>query len=78
LVKLPEAGFLTAELASILRQRGFQTLPITLEHALLAGSLPGPHKGPFDRMLIAQSRMEGLPVVTRDPAFASYGVKTIW
>jgi len=76
--KLPEAGFLTAELASILRQQGFQTLPITLEHALLAGSLPGPHKDPFDRMLIAQSRIEGLPVVTRDPVFVPYGVETVW
>jgi PIN domain nuclease of toxin-antitoxin system len=53
-------------------------LAISLEHALRAGSLPGPHRDPFDRILIAQSRMEELPIVTRDPVFREYGVSVIW
>jgi PIN domain nuclease of toxin-antitoxin system len=53
-------------------------LPISLEHALRAGSLEGTHRDPFDRILIAQSRVEGLPVVTKDPVFREYGVAVIW
>ncbi|CAN5320303.1 hypothetical protein BH20GEM2_BH20GEM2_19260 [soil metagenome] len=53
-------------------------LPITLDHALAAGSLPGLHRDPFDRMLIAQSQLEGVPVVTLDPAFSQYSIETMW
>jgi PIN domain nuclease of toxin-antitoxin system len=53
-------------------------LPIGFEHALLAGRLPGPHRDPFDRMLIAQSRKEDLPVVTADRVFAAYDARVIW
>ncbi len=49
-------------------------LPITLDHALMAGSLPPHHQDPFDRMLIAQALIEGLTIVTRDPRFEPYGV----
>lgn len=67
-----------AALPRIISEERLEELPITMEHALAAGGLPGPHRDPFDRMLIAQSRLEGLPVVTRDPVFASYGVEVIW
>ena len=40
-----------------------------MEHELTAGTLPGPHHDPFDRMLIAQGQIEGLPIVNSDPAF---------
>jgi PIN domain nuclease of toxin-antitoxin system len=53
-------------------------LPITMEHALAAGALPGPHRDPFDRMLIAQGRIEGLPIVTSDRVFKQYSVELIW
>ncbi|MFH1566560.1 MAG: type II toxin-antitoxin system VapC family toxin [Gemmatimonadota bacterium] len=53
-------------------------LPISLEHALAAGALPGPHRDPFGRMLIAQARVEEVPILTRDPAFVSYGVTLLW
>jgi PIN domain nuclease of toxin-antitoxin system len=67
-----------AALPRILAEERMEVLPVTLEHALQAGGLPGPHRDPFDRLLIAQSRLEGIPVVTRDEVFASYGVQTIW
>jgi PIN domain nuclease of toxin-antitoxin system len=40
--------------------------------------LPGPHKDPFDRVLIVQSLLESMPVVTIDPVFADYGAKVVW
>ena len=61
-----------------LRKDRIEVLPVSLEHALAAGSLPGPHRDLFDRMLIAQSRIEGVPVVTRDPVFQDYGIDVIW
>ena len=50
------------------------SLNITLDHALAAGELPRHHDDPFDRMLVAQARLEGLTLVTRDPAMAAYDV----
>ena len=55
----------------------FQSLPITVPHALLAGQLPPHHDDPFDRLLIAQSRIEGLTLVTRDQKQLLYDVQTI-
>jgi PIN domain nuclease of toxin-antitoxin system len=52
----------------------FDTLPITAAHALAAGALPLHHGDLFDRMLIAQARMEGLTLVTVDERFAEYDV----
>lgn len=56
---------------------GFLELAITARHARAAGALPRHHEDPFDRMLIAQAQLEGMTVVTRDGAFASYGVALI-
>ena len=76
--KLPEAGDVATDLARYVRKARFLSLPIDLEHALAAGALPGPHRDPFDRMLIAQSTLERLPVVTRDPVFREYGAQVVW
>jgi PIN domain nuclease of toxin-antitoxin system len=59
-------------------QHGFDPLAITLEHARVAGFLPGPHRDPFDRMLAAQSQVEGVPLVTADPAFRAFGTSVLW
>lgn len=40
--------------------------------------LPPLHRDPFDRMLVAQALVDGIPIVTRDPAVARYPVQTIW
>lgn len=53
---------------------GFEPLDITFDHAASAGALPPHHRDPFDRMLVAQARTEGLTIVTRDPAFADYDI----
>lgn len=76
--KLPQAKTIVRDLPGVLERGRIETLPITLAHALAAGSLGGRHRDPFDRMLIAQSRSESIPVVTSDSVFRSYRVKTIW
>lgn len=55
----------------------FQSLPITISHALLAGQLPPHHDDPFDRLLVAQSRIERLTLITRDQKQLLYGIQTI-
>lgn len=52
-------------------------LDITLPHALAAAALPPHHNDPFDRMLIAQARMEALLLVTADAMIPTYAVKTL-
>jgi PIN domain nuclease of toxin-antitoxin system len=57
---------------------GFSRLPIELAHALRAGILPSIHGDPFDRLLVAQAQIEGIPILTADPAISRYDVETIW
>jgi PIN domain nuclease of toxin-antitoxin system len=57
---------------------GFVELPISIEHAVRAGTLSGKHKDPFDRVLIAQSQVEDAAIVTRDAWFRKYAVQCIW
>jgi PIN domain nuclease of toxin-antitoxin system len=56
----------------------FQAIPVSVEHAIRAGLLPGPHKDPFDRMLIAQALTENIPIVSNDRALDGYGVSRLW
>jgi PIN domain nuclease of toxin-antitoxin system len=60
------------------QREGFVGLPISIEHAVKAAALPGSHKDPFDRVLIAQSQLEDAAIVTRDPLFRKYAVQCIW
>ena len=76
--KLPHAAEAANNLPSLLRKARMDVLPITMEHALAAGALPGPHRDPFDRMLIAQSQIEGWPLITTDSAFKQYPVTIVW
>src|SRR5713101_9883728 len=76
--KLPEAGDIVAQFPAYLRKARFTALDVSIDHALLAGSLPGPHRDPFGRMLIAQARLHSLPIVTLDSFFGDYGVNVIW
>ncbi|RMD62501.1 type II toxin-antitoxin system VapC family toxin [Candidatus Parcubacteria bacterium] len=57
---------------------GFEQLNITFEHGLAAGALPPHHRDPFDRMLVAQARCEGLILVSSDRCIAAYDVETVW
>ena len=76
--KLPGAAAVAADVKGCLDSQGFVSLAITVDHAQRAGSLPGPHRDPFDRVLIAQSQAEDLPLVTVDPVFGLYRTKVIW
>lgn len=76
--KLPEAGPLAVDFAREMKKQGFTALPIAMTHAQVAGALPGEHRDPFDRMLIAQAREEHLALVSNESLFDSYGIKRIW
>ena len=64
--------------AELVAADGFQHLAVDYRHALRAGGYTLEHRDPFDRMLAAQSELERLPLVTRDPAFALFGTRTLW
>lgn len=76
--RLPEAAAVAADVPGAMAHQGFSSLPITATHAQRAGSLPGPQRDPFDRMLVAQAELEGLPVVSVDPVFDEYRVTRLW
>jgi PIN domain nuclease of toxin-antitoxin system len=65
------------DLPERIRDTGFRELPVGLAHAMAAGRLPLIHRNPFDRMLVAQARCEGLTLVTRDPHCLQYEVATL-
>lgn len=75
---LPGAEELAADFQGFMLREGFATLDITTDHAVRAGLLPGPHKDPFDRMLISQGQAENLPIVTNERIFETYGVRRVW
>ena len=66
-----------ADLPERVRDSGFRQLNITAEHGIVAGRLPLIHRDPFDRMLIAQARVEHLTLVTRDAEIPKYDVETL-
>lgn len=76
--KLPEAADIVANLVAYLRKQRFEVLAVGVDHALAAGRLPGPHRDPFDRMLMAQAQIERADVVTVDPVFSDYGLAVVW
>ncbi len=76
--KLPDADDLLVDFEGYLAREHFEAFPISLDHAVRAGLLPGPHKDPFDRMLIAQAQAETLPIVSNDAAFDGYGIRRLW
>ena len=59
-------------LRKMLIVHGYTELPVTAEHALKVNSLPLLHKDPFDRLLLAQARVEGMLLVTCDAAVSQY------
>ena len=73
------AGRLEApgDIAEWIRHQEFSALPIEVEHAILAGELPAHHADPFDRILIAQARLEELTLVTHDPQIPQYEVTVL-
>jgi len=76
--KLPQCAELAMRFDSILGEESFEPLPISCAHASRAGLLPGPHRDPFDRILIAQAQAENLPVLSSDKIFDLYQVHRLW
>lgn len=66
------------DLPEQLVDRGFTVLAVSIEHAWAIRELPHHHGDPFDRMLVAQALVEGVPIATADPRFAAYGVRVVW
>lgn len=60
-----------------LEREGFEMLEVTVRHAVAVAALPALHADPFDRLLIAQARLEGLTIVTSDAAFENYGIRLL-
>jgi PIN domain nuclease of toxin-antitoxin system len=76
--KVPGALDVAADIGGAVASQGFIAMAVTIPHAQRAGTLPGLHKDPFDRMLIAQSQMEDLPLVSVEEVFDGYGVTRVW
>jgi PIN domain nuclease of toxin-antitoxin system len=59
---------------------GFHVLPIEPKHTARVATLPYPtnHKDPFDRLIVAQALVEGIPIVSADPQLDPYGITRIW
>ena len=55
-----------------------EVLPISHEHCARIAELPLHHRDPFDRMLVAQSQEQGVPILTGDPKLAAYEVEIVW
>lgn len=75
-LSLPDSfgNFIPAQI----RQNDIEILPITLSHLEKVSTLPFHHKDPFDRLIIAQSIFENLPILSSDAAFDSYRIERIW
>ena len=76
--KVPGAADVAADVAACVAGQGFLPIDITMLHAQRAGRLPGEHRDPFDRMLIAQSQMEDIAILSDDEAFDKFDVRRFW
>lgn len=76
--KLPGAIDVAADVSGCVASQGFLPLDITILHAQRAGRLGGAHRDSFDRMLVAQSQMEDIALVSDDEAFDAFDVERFW
>ncbi len=76
-----EAGRLLGvpeDLAGACAAEGFRELPVTVAHATLAAALPLHHRDPWDRLLVAQARLQDCAIVSVDRLFQAYGARVVW
>ncbi len=73
--KLEEASSVAQNVPKWIAQAGFTALPITPDHAQLAGSWHHQHRDPFDRMLVAQAKIEKIPLATNDQKLSDFGIE---
>ncbi len=76
--KLAGVEALASDIAGAIANQDFEGLPITVGDAVRAGALPGPHRDPFDRMLIAQALVRDLVLISSESLFDRYGVRRLW
>lgn len=76
--KLPGAGAVARDVGGCVAAQGFEPLAVTMADAERAGRLPGPHRDPFDRMLIAQALARDVALVSVETLFDGYGVRRLW
>ena len=76
--KLPDGGRIMSTWDERVRSDRFRELEIGWRHALKAGRIVSDHRDPFDRMIVAQSLIEGIPVASVDPAISHLGAERIW
>lgn len=73
-LSMPYRQWVTKAMADL----GMTVLPITVEYADMHAGLPNHHRDPFDRMLVAQSQVENIHLVSADPVFDPYGINRLW
>ena len=76
--KLSGAAVLAQDFEAIVAAQGFTELPISVQHARLAGGMNISHKDPFDRFLIAQAQADGMVLVSNEALFDTFGVRRLW
>jgi len=76
--KLPGVAAIVADLDTAILDQSFIGLPISVRHGQVGGTLPGPRRDPFGRMLIAQAIVENLVIVSNELSFDVYGVGRLW
>ena len=76
--RLPEATLIAADIRGTIAEQGFAELPITIHHGQIAGSLPGIHQDPFDRMLVAQALAADMAIISSDEILGAYGIARLW
>ncbi|MCY3645890.1 MAG: type II toxin-antitoxin system VapC family toxin [Chloroflexi bacterium] len=76
--KLKGVDELALSLPRYISSQRFESLPVTVEDGVRAGALPGPHRDPFDRMLVAQALGNDLVLISDESLFDQYGVQRLW
>ena len=77
--KLPVAADLAADFSGYLAREHFEGLPVSMEHAVRAGLLPGPHKDPFDRIIVAHAKANGTALLlTKDEVIRAHYPNARW
>jgi PIN domain nuclease of toxin-antitoxin system len=72
--KLKYSGSPAVQIPIHVQRSGVLPLPVTIDHAIAAADLPPHHRDPFDRMMVAQARLEEMTLATADRRLAAYGV----
>lgn len=76
--RLAGVDVLARSIPEYITSQRFESLAVTVEDGVRAGALAGPHRDPFDRMLVAQALAHGLTLVSSEAPFDRYGVQRLW